>query len=163
LGLAQSGPIPPPRGPPLREASGGGRMYIDRVPKRPKRGRRFNFANQRKKGKGRPPSRDIACLQSDRIDLIGDRHLRLHCCNLLDLRRAESGGPRMREIESLVEAYLIAERDLVAAVEAAGGTMPLPDGRTVTVSRAEFDALLGERRKRAWVIIRKQAPMPARR
>jgi hypothetical protein len=31
------------------------------------------------------------------------------------------------------------------------------------VGRAEFDALLGERRKRAWVIIRKQAPMPARR
>jgi hypothetical protein len=69
----------------------------------------------------------------------------------------------MREIESPIEAYLIAERDLVAAVDAAGGTVPLPDGRTVTVGRAEFDALLGERRKRAWVIIRKQAPMPARR
>jgi hypothetical protein len=52
---------------------------------------------------------------------------------------------------------------LVAAVDASGGAVPLPDGRTVTVSRAEFDALLGERRKRAWVIIRKQAPMPARR
>jgi hypothetical protein len=39
----------------------------------------------------------------------------------------------------------------------------LPDGRTVTIGRAEFDALLGERRKRAWVIIRKHAPMPARR
>jgi hypothetical protein len=59
--------------------------------------------------------------------------------------------------------YLIAERDLVAAVEAAIGAMPLPDGRTVTVGRAEFDALLGERRKRAWVVIGKQAPMPARR
>ena len=69
----------------------------------------------------------------------------------------------MREIESLVEAYLIAERQLVAAVDAAGGAMPLPDGRTVTVGRAEFDALLGERRNRAWVIIRKKAPMPARR
>jgi hypothetical protein len=69
----------------------------------------------------------------------------------------------MREIESLVEAYLIAERDLVAAVDSAGGGVPLPDGRTVTVGRAEFDALLGERRKRAWVIIRKQVPMPARR
>jgi hypothetical protein len=54
-------------------------------------------------------------------------------------------------------------RDLVAAVDAAGGAVPLPDGRTVSVGRAEFDALLGERRKRAWVIIRKQAPMPARR
>jgi hypothetical protein len=69
----------------------------------------------------------------------------------------------MRKIESLVEAYLTAERDLVAAVDAAGGAVPLPNGRTVTVGRAEFDALLGERRKRAWVIIRKQAPMPARR
>jgi hypothetical protein len=40
--------------------------------------------------------------------------------------------------------------------------VPLPDGRIVTVGRAEFDAL-GERRKRAWVIIRKKTPMPARR
>jgi hypothetical protein len=69
----------------------------------------------------------------------------------------------MREIESLVEAYLIAERDLVAAAETDGGAMPLPDRRTVTVGRAEFDSLLGERRKRAWVIIRKKTPMPARR
>ena len=69
----------------------------------------------------------------------------------------------MGKIESLVEAYLIAERALVAAVDASGGPVPLPDGRTVTVGRAEFDAVLGERRKRAWVIIRKQAPMPARR
>jgi hypothetical protein len=69
----------------------------------------------------------------------------------------------MRDIESLVTAYLTAERALVAAVDAAGGAVPLPDGRTVTVGRAEFDALLGERRKRAWVIIRKQVPMPARR
>jgi hypothetical protein len=69
----------------------------------------------------------------------------------------------MSEIVPLVEAYLTAERELVAAVEAAGGAVPLPDGRTVTVGRAEFDALLGERRKRAWVIVRKQAPMPARR
>jgi hypothetical protein len=69
----------------------------------------------------------------------------------------------MRDIESLVEAYLTAERDLVAAVDAAGGAVPLPDGRTVTVGRAEFDSLLGERHKRAWVLIRRQAPMPARR
>jgi hypothetical protein len=68
----------------------------------------------------------------------------------------------MREIESLVEAYLNAERDLVAAVDAAGA-VPLPDGRTVTVGRAEFDALLGGRRRRAWVIIGKKTPMPARR
>jgi hypothetical protein len=69
----------------------------------------------------------------------------------------------MREIRSLVEAYLVAERNLVAAVDAAGGVAPLPDGRAVTVGRAKFDAVLGVRRKRAWVIIRKQAPMPTRR
>jgi hypothetical protein len=98
-----------------------------------------------------------------RIDLIGDSVLRLHCPDLLDPRRTVSGCPHMSEIVSLVEAYLIAERDLVAAVDAAGGAVPLPDGRTVTVGRAEFDALLGERRKRAWLVIRKQAPMPVRR
>ena len=69
----------------------------------------------------------------------------------------------MREIEWLVDIYLAAERDLVAAVDAAGGAVPLPDGRTVTVGRAEFDALLSGRRKRAWVTIRKIAPMPPRR
>ena len=69
----------------------------------------------------------------------------------------------MGKIESLVEAYLIAERALVAAVDVSGGSVPLHDGRTVTVGRAEFDALPGERRKRAWVIVRRQAPMPARR
>ena len=69
----------------------------------------------------------------------------------------------MCKIELLVEAHLTAERDLVAAVEAAGGAVPLPDGRTVTVGRAEFDALLGGRRKRAWVVIRKKMPMPVRR
>jgi hypothetical protein len=46
----------------------------------------------------------------------------------------------MRKIELLIEAYLIAERDLVAALDAAGGAVPLPNGRTVTVGRAEFDA-----------------------
>jgi hypothetical protein len=69
----------------------------------------------------------------------------------------------MQKIVSLVEAYLTAERDLVAAVESAGGSVPLPDGRTAMVGRAEFDALLGGRQKRAWIIIRKQVPMPARR
>jgi hypothetical protein len=69
----------------------------------------------------------------------------------------------MRQIELLVEAYLMAERDLVAVVDAAGGTVPLPDGRTVTVGRAEFDTLLDRPRKRAWVIIRRNAPMPSRR
>jgi hypothetical protein len=51
----------------------------------------------------------------------------------------------MRHIESLVEAYLTAERDLFAAADAASGAVPLPDGRIVTVGRAEFDSLLGER------------------
>ena len=69
----------------------------------------------------------------------------------------------MTEIASLIKAYLTAERALVAAVDAVGCAVPLPDGRTVTVGRAEFDALLGERRRRAWVIVRRQAPMPARR
>jgi hypothetical protein len=69
----------------------------------------------------------------------------------------------MHDIASLVETYLVAERQLVAAVELAGGAVALPDGRTVTVGRAEFDTLLSQRRKRAWVVIRKQAPMPARR
>jgi hypothetical protein len=69
----------------------------------------------------------------------------------------------MHRIELLVEAYLMAERELVAAVDAAGGTVPLADGRTVTVGRAEFDNLLDRQRKRAWVIIRRNAPMPSRR
>jgi hypothetical protein len=69
----------------------------------------------------------------------------------------------MSEIELLVEAYLTAERDLVAAVGAAGGAVQMPNGRTVTVGRAEFDALLGGRRKRVWVTIRRNAPIPPRR
>jgi len=69
----------------------------------------------------------------------------------------------MRDTASLVEIYLAAERELVAAVDAAGGEVPLPDGRTITVGRAEFDAMLGSRRKRAWVIVRKDATMPPRR
>jgi hypothetical protein len=69
----------------------------------------------------------------------------------------------MQDVASLVETYLAAERALVAAVEASGGTAPLLDGRTVTLGRAEFDLLLDARRRRAWVIIRKQAPMPAGR
>ena len=84
-------------------------------------------------------------------------------CDLLDLRRGESACPHMREIESLIEAYLIAERALVEAVDAAGGTVPLDDGRTVTVGRAEFDALPSGRCKRAWVTVRRNAPMPPRR
>jgi hypothetical protein len=64
------------------------------------------------------------------------RFQRLHSRDLLDLRRAESGGPRMQKIDSLVGAYLTAERELVAAVDSAGGALPLPDGRTVTVGRA---------------------------
>jgi hypothetical protein len=82
---------------------------------------------------------------------------------LLDVRRAQSVRPFMREIEQLVEAYLDAERDLVAAVDAARGAVPLPDGRTVSLGRAEFDVLLGERRKRAWALNRMSVPMPPRR
>ena len=98
-----------------------------------------------------------------RIDRIADRLFRLHFRDLLDLPRPQSVRPRMHEIELLVEKYLAAERDLVVAVDTAGGTVPLPDGRTVTVGRAEFDGLLNRQRKRAWVIIRRDAPMPPRR
>jgi len=45
----------------------------------------------------------------------------------------------MRQIELLVEAYLMAERDLVDVVDAAGGTVPLPDG--VAISTVERSAL----------------------
>jgi hypothetical protein len=69
----------------------------------------------------------------------------------------------MHDVASLVETYLAVERALVAAVELAGGAVAFPDGRTITVGRAEFDALFSQRRKRAWVVIRKQAPMPSRR
>ena len=72
---------------------------------------------------------------------------------------AESGRARMHQLELLVEAYLMAERDLVAAIDAAGGSVPL--GRTVTVGRAEFDSILDRQRRRAWVIIRSNAPMPS--
>jgi hypothetical protein len=103
------------------------------------------------------------CEPFGRIDLIGDSLPRLRFRALLDLRRAESGSPHMCKIESLVEAYLIAERTLVEAVDAAGGKVPLPDGRTVTVGRAEFDALPSGRCKRAWVTVRRCVPMPPRR
>jgi hypothetical protein len=69
----------------------------------------------------------------------------------------------MCKIESLVETYLIAERNLVEAVDAAGGKVPLPDGRTVTLGRAEFDALPSGRCKRAWVTVRRNASIPPRR
>ena len=69
----------------------------------------------------------------------------------------------MRDIQLLVENYLTAEQDLVTAVEAVGGAVPLPDGRVVSVGRAEFDAALSGRCKRAWVTIRINAPMPPRR
>ena len=97
------------------------------------------------------------------IDPIADTLFRLRSPLLLDLPRAQSGRVGMREIELLAERYLAAERELVAAVDATGGAVPLPDGRTVCTGRAEFDALLGGRRKRAWVTIRKNAPMPPRR
>jgi hypothetical protein len=71
--------------------------------------------------------------------------------------------PGMHDVAPFVETYLAAERALVSAVESAGGAVRLPDGRIVTVGRAEFDALLGERRKRAWMIVRMQSLIPARR
>jgi hypothetical protein len=58
----------------------------------------------------------------------------------------------MREIELLVEAYLTAERGLIAAVDSIAGAVPLPTGARSPSVDALFDALFGERRKRAWVI-----------
>ena len=109
------------------------------------------------------PSLKVIYHSSRRIDPIADTLFRLHCRLRLDVPRLQSVRPRMREIELLVETYLAAERELVAAVDAAGGAVPLPDGRTVCTGRAEFDVLCGGRRWRAWVTIRKNAPMPRRR
>ena len=111
--------------------------------------------------KGASPTLDVSFF--GRIDPIADTLFRLQSWLLLDLPRAQSGRVGMREIELLAERYLAAERELVAAVDATGGAVPLPDGRTVCTGRAEFDALLGGRRKRAWVTVRKNAPMPPRR
>jgi hypothetical protein len=61
----------------------------------------------------------------------------------------------LREIELLVEAYLFAERALVAAVDAAGDTVPLPDGGAARSSIAP----LGSAAMRG-VVFRKQARMP---
>ncbi len=69
----------------------------------------------------------------------------------------------MCDIASLFEIYLAAERDLVAAVDAVGGAVLLPDGRTVIVGRAEFDALPSGQCKRAWVTVRRNASMPPMR
>jgi hypothetical protein len=69
----------------------------------------------------------------------------------------------MRGIEDLVETYLTAERDLANAVDAAGGKVQLPDGRTVSAGRAELDAVPGRQRQQAWVLVRQKAPMPAGR
>jgi hypothetical protein len=67
-----------------------------------------------------------------------------------DAKAMSVGHEGEHDIASLVETYLVAESQLVAAVELAGGAVPLPDGRAVTVGRAEFDALSSQRRKRAW-------------
>jgi hypothetical protein len=68
--------------------------------------------------------------------------------------------PITAEIEALVKSFLSAEHNLAAAVDAAGGQVALSDGRTVSTGRAEFDAVLGRRRRRAWVVIRKNVSMP---
>src|SRR5438552_14067514 len=62
------------------------------------------------------------------IDPIPDTVRRLPFLDLFDIRGVGSGRARMHQIELLVEAYLKIERDLVAAVDAAGGTVPLSDG-----------------------------------
>jgi hypothetical protein len=80
-----------------------------------------------------------------------------------DCARVTTARPVMHNIEALVERFLNAEQDLTAAVDAAGGWVSLPDGRAVSTGRAEFDAVPGRQRRRAWVVIRKNAPMPPRR
>jgi hypothetical protein len=97
------------------------------------------------------------------IDLFRETLRSLRSRDLIDCRADQSSHQGMRDMASLVETYLAAERDLVEAVDAASGAVPMPDGRTITVGRSEFDALPSGRRKRAWVIIRKNAPVPPRR
>ncbi len=81
----------------------------------------------------------------------------------IDLQLEGSVRPAMGEIESLIETYLVAEQKLAAAIDAAGGTVRLPDGRAVTTGRGEYNAALGNQRRRAWVLIRENEPMPLRR
>jgi hypothetical protein len=68
----------------------------------------------------------------------------------------------MHDLEVSIERYLTGEGDL-AAVDALGGKVQLQDGRTIVTGRAEFDAVLGRQRRRAWVLVRQSAPMPPRR
>jgi hypothetical protein len=97
------------------------------------------------------------------IDLINDEVRKLRFALRLDLWHGKSGRLCMCDIEALVESYLAAEQALAAAVDALGGRIPLPDGRIVTSGRGEFDAEPGKQRRRAWVLIRRNAPMPVRR
>src|SRR4051812_32336940 len=97
------------------------------------------------------------------LDPVADRRSTRHLRDFVDAPRVASICKPMQDLNALVEHYLGAERDLVAAVDAAGGTVPLPDGRTITVARAEYDASLAGRCMRAWVLIRRSAPMPPRR
>jgi hypothetical protein len=97
------------------------------------------------------------------IDPVLEGVQTLRSRNHLDLPHTASIGSSMREIELLVETYLNAERDLTAAVDAAGGKVQLPDGRTITTGRAEYDAVPSRQRRRAWVMVRQNAPMPPSR
>jgi hypothetical protein len=99
------------------------------------------------------PHHDSAAAGDELSDPPSGRHLATNAGT--DCAGAPTPGPEMREIESLVERFLSAEHDLAAAVDAAGGRVPLPDGRTVSTGRAEFDAVPGRQRRRAWVAIRK--------
>jgi hypothetical protein len=70
--------------------------------------------------------------------------------------RVASVRPPMREIERLIETYLTAEQDRVAAVDAAGGTVHLQDDRIVAAGRAEFDAAPSMRWQRSTRRLRPQ-------
>ena len=108
-------------------------------------------------------NRPISNRDSDQLIRFGKHFGACDLAISLTVEPTRANPPRMHDVASLLEACLAAERNLVAAAESAGGALSLPDGGSVTVGRAEFDALLGERRKRGrGSSLVKQAPMPAR-
>ena len=106
-----------------------------------------------------PSHRDLVSAEAG-DELIGSKSGGKHSATTVGNHARPQTANTTSEIESLVDRFLSAERDLASAVDAAGGRVPLPDGRTISTGRAEFDALPGQQRRRAWVVIRKNALMP---
>jgi hypothetical protein len=69
--------------------------------------------------------------------LIRFRNPSAACNHLISLtvKPTRASGRVMHDIASLVETYYAAERDLVAAVELAGGAALLPDGQAPMPAR----------------------------